>query len=1173
MQPSSPSAFPFGFDATLFDPDDDAPSGARRSGHAGHIDASAVADIVDYDGPCDASGRLPPEFLAFRAGPDWPRARAQMQASIATLQAFARRHPVAPEPLGVFHQHLMDNDGAYYESYLPQLFGRGKRLLAACVEGLSNEDLPARERCGIFRRMVAGMGLCGMRIVDDFARARAALDLLRDGSLRRRTGAAIRGILEQEARWAEHRTPYRPGQQRTTSLEVHLVAAAIEELRLGGRAPRRDDVFTPHDGRVADLVEPLRERLATTLTPMRVARHLAEECVSRVSADLAGWLGDQPLDLRSGTRKEDDGDTSHCARLSMLVQGLEAAYGPLKMDAFVRTDSDGAMTLHRDATLVGAQIRRNLARQDLTLPMRERSLHEWPGTGGPRRLVLLDDDLAVVSAQTGDAPVDTLPEARHLRRVERPGLLGSPSTADPGGRLDAPARAALLEVVLRHAPVDEITRLPALWFARVEDALAMARRLGDDRFRCWCKLRWEDTLPVEAARMLIAVAESRGDVELIVSLLKNVGAQRSLQLWHNGAVLPHYLAQLARGQDPVAEAYLDSLATALPLLDAPTVAMLLLAVRAEGSVRPLLQAAGPTVLDRYLTLVEAAARENKARGPALAAALSSAPRDRPHWLRVLMTQGAQASRLATILGTLGRLHQRGHLDRALIGQLLIEPEAFRDDTGDGSLQATPARRAWPLCEGMAGDHDASVLAVLGCLLALCRPDAGDGVWLQRMLRASEGGAGTTALVQGLSHGATTALAFYLQAVTVALGRRLLSLPQAIDLLRIEPPPDGDGTGALALALRQGHLGTVELYWQRILEMQARGILPADQVRPLLRAESAGGVPALAEAFEHRIPGALDRYMALVQTAVVGSEPMSAQQLGWLDLRDAGGRLFWPPPGISPTDGWPMLKRYLRGLRALVEDRRLSPPQLRSLLATRSVDAPSLLGRLMSLEDRSMLTQCLDELMSWPRRSDRHVPALAAVLDIDELDDLATTAVRYPGLPDVLQALVSAVSQRWIDRATLRLRLEGRHGTRPPLALAFERNRPDVIEAVARATLRAGREARLSQPLVRRLLEAGSASDGAGAHVAFARGYDEALTVWLDSVLQARADKLLDDGDLRELLIAYGADERPGRDAASQGGHPRCLEVWREALRRGARRGWLSADDLAALDPAQTPPEA
>lgn len=80
-------------------------------------------------------------------------------------------------------------------------------------------------------------------------------------------------------------------------------------------------------------------------------------------------------------------------------------------------------------------------------------------------------------------------------------------------------------------------------------------------------------------------------------------------------------------------------------------------------------------------------------------------------------------------------------------------------------------------------------------------------------------------------------------------------------------------------------------------------------------------------------------------------------------------------------------------------------------------------------------------------------------------------------------------------------------------------------------------------------------------------------MWLDSVLQARADKLLDDGDLRELLIAYGADERPGRDAASQGGHPRCLEVWREALRRGARRGWLSADDLAALDPAQTPPEA
>jgi hypothetical protein len=443
-----------------------------------------------------------------------------------------------------------------------------------------------------------------------------------------------------------------------------------------------------------------------------------------------------------------------------------------------------------------------------------------------------------------------------------------------------------------------------------------------------------------------------------------------------------------------------------------------------------------------------------------------------------------------------------------------------------------------------------------------------------MLRASHGHAGPSSLEQALSQGATSAVGCFLEGITTALAQELVSLPQAIDLLRAEPPPDGDGIGPLALALRNGHLNTVEVYWERLLEMHTRGTLTADQVRPLLRAESVGGVPALAEAFENQIPDAVDGYMARVRSAVAGAKPMSPQQLGWLHLRDIEGQLFWPPPGGSPVDGWPVLKRYLHGLRALVEDQALSPAQLQALLAKRFGDAPSLLGRLMSLEDRSTLSRCLDDLASWPSRQQAlHAPALEAVLAIDELDIIATTAVRYPGFPDVLQTLVSEVTRPWLDGSTLHHRLRGRIQA-PTLLIAFEGNQPDVIAALAAATLRAAREGRLPRRFVRPLFEAMPVSSGrTAAHVAFARGHDRALKVWLDAVVQARARALLSDGDLLELLTAYGEDEQPGRDAALAAGHQRCLDVWRDALRYGEQRGWLRAADLATLDPAERPPEA
>ncbi|ANH68687.1 hypothetical protein [Mitsuaria sp. 7] len=1175
MHPSG-AAFPYGFHPSLFDDADDVPSNAGRAGrdeqsaHEERGDTAASPDAVDYNGPCSASA-LPPEFIAFRAGPDWSRARAQMQASIDTLKTFAARQGIPDATLTRFQQNLMVRDGAYYESYLPQLFGRGKRLLAACAAGIGDDALRQEDRRAIFQRMIAGMSLCGIRIVNDLARAHDALGILRDGNLRRRAAVSVRNVMEQEGLWVEQHTPLRPGRQRRLSLEVHFVTAAIAELRLSGREPRRDDPLISYTGRVADLVEPLRERLVKTLTPLRVARQLADDCLSRVSSELATWLGGEPLDLMAGTRPAPDGATSHCARLLTLVQGMAAAYGPLTMDAFVRSRS-GALTLHRDAALVAVQIRRNLAAQDLALPPRERPIFEWPAADGPRRLVLIDDELAIKRAGSGATAVDALPEARHLHRVEYAGLLQEPSPGVGVDRLDPGERSALFAVMLRNASGEELLDLPHGWLGHCGDLRELAERLGDDRFRSWCIRCWQKPLTDGMAQTLIEMNEWRADTDFVIALLHAAGPERSRQLWGDGAVLSHYRAHLAAAEDNAANAYLSLLARGLALLDAPTVTGLLSLLRADRLDRSLLLEASPHVLGQYLQLVEAAAVADKVRGALLAAALFSTPTSRPHWLWALMMLEANAPRLAMLLDTVARLHHAGYLDKAEIERFLMTPEAFhRDDAENGTAASDTAVPEAPFFAAMARDQGATVRVALIGLLSLCRRDGLDGEWLQRMLRASVDGSGSTALGQALSQGASTSLSWYLYVVPAALRDGQLSLDQAMALLRADQPPDGDGTSSLVLALRAGHLDTVGTYWQLILRMQAQGIFTADQIRPLLRAESARGVPALAEAVEHRLPGAIERYMRLMQATVGGAGPMSPEQLDWLTLRNADGALSWPPADGGPRDAWPALKGYLRGLRALVEDQSLSPSQLQTLLSKRHGDSPSLLGRLMGLEDRWMLTQCLEELGSWPlRHRARHAPAVAAVLDIDELDGIVTTTVRYPGLPDVLGTLVSAVAQRWIDRSTLRLRLEGEEGP-PPLLIAFEHNRPDLIKAFVTAVLGAGRHARFLKALVQRMLEARSASGCAAAHLAFAQGYDEALRVWLDAVLQAHGDGLLEDGALRQLLPAYGEGERPGRDAAMAAGHERCLDVWRQALQRCGQRGWLSAEDLAALDPAQGPP--
>ncbi|RZI56244.1 MAG: hypothetical protein EOP37_25075 [Rubrivivax sp.] len=1203
----------FGLHESLFLDGDDAPHSPDGDPGTAPPDAVGASGSSDYTGPCPGSGQLPPEFVEFRAGPAWPRAQEEWRASFDALRAFASRHHLADEDVVLFRSRLMEDNGLYYEAYLPQLYSRGKRKLAACVDGLAQTRLPVDARCEIFRRMTEGMYLCGMRIVEDLAAAADALALLREGDLRRRARAAVRRILEQEALWTERHTPSAPGRQTHAGLEIHHVAGVIEELRLAGRDPRRDDPFSPPNGRIADLVEPLRTRLTQTLTPVRVARQLADDCLSSASSDLAVWLCGQPLDLASGMRRSDgaegqggDGvdEISHWARLSALVQGLESAYGPLTMEAFVRTGTDGVMALRGEATLLAAQIRRNLAGQGLSVAPHDSVLTEWDGTGGRRRLLLLDDELPLLRADAGNAAVETVPAVRHLRRLQR-------LNADP----PADSRSHLLRAVMGNASTAEIARIHPRWLGGSADALAMAGRLGPDAFTAWCEDHWSDPLPNIAAGVILNAAESCGDAKLVERLLLQSTADRARQLWSHTTTRQHFHKHLEDQQVTLTHSYLRSFISAVPLLPPGEAWRTLAALHPRRDPRYLMLRACVTTLSDYLTafrtVVSHRAIFDRAAGDLLLSGLPGPA----HWLHVLLTHDGGHERLSIIMDTVAWLRSQDFVEGFEWTLLLGSPPRRGPQApGDTASEAEALVPIEPLTSGMAANQGLAVAAFLRPLPKLYRMRKLGVPSLFRLLSATEDGAGPTALASALRNGATSALNAYLE-VIAAIRQAHPPFPGdlAVKLLLPVALPDSDGIGPLALALRNRHLDTAAAYWKRIHSMHAQGHFSVDQTSALLRAESAGGVPALAEAFENQMPEVIDLYMGLVREAFNVQRRRLDLALDWLHLRHADGQPLWPPAGGSPLDGWAVMKRYLRGLRALVEDRILSPEQLHTLLAGRVRGAPSLLGRLMSLRDRSTLTHFLDELASWPTRQPRlHAAALAAVLDIDELRDMPVTAQPCPGLPDVLRALATACARDWIDGVELVRRLESRNaegvpamarlmaagdpadlsawldaanaaaarglfksgqlaallstGTistdgsrRQPLLLAaFENDRSDVIAVHAAAILRAGRDGWLKPREVRALIEPMSASDCTGAWLACERGFDRALKAGFDAALEARAGALLTDGELEVVLTAYGADESAGVDAAERAGHPSCVAVWREAVQRAREAGWLSA---------------
>lgn len=1152
--------FQFGLSRTLFETD------APPATEATPSDASDL-DRLSYEGPTQRSGPgEPAEFAAFRAA-HWPRAKARMTQALDRLTGFAEAHGLPIGHLPQLRHRLDAGDGAYFGDYLPQLYGRGLRVLDRLIDLLTQEQPPPSvdllaQRRRIFKRLVSDPGSpldkCGMAVVDGMEQAALDLAAADLGGLRRIASRATADIVRQTALLAEHTVPHADSRPAIVSLEIHHVTAAIDELGLDGSAPRRDDSFSPPEGRVAELLDPLRERLRHALSPMRLARHLGERCVQELESALGAWLAGEPLDLVEGRKHEADQQvTSHWQGMATQVARLGADYGPLPLDSFAQAGAGDRLPSPAASLLVAAHIRRRLSDQQLAVPEREQELRRWRSAGGPRRLTLMDDDLMLLDAgDDASSPLMRPPAARHLVRLWREHLRGSAAGA-AGAALWAAGgeatRSRVLRDVMTLSSAEDLARVSPAWLANADDAVAMRARLGARRFAHCCTLAWPTPMPSSARIAVLDAAERVDDHALLADLLADVTPPLAAELWTTARLT--YFRKLLRKVAPrVTASYLWLAKQAMSGVSHRSILATFHKLWWDADRQCALTALPAASVDALTALTEAALALGRLRGDLLLELIATPDLEgRPSLPLALMSDDVGADKLRRLLGGLARMADSNQVPLPGLILLMRGRSSIRTDVEPGPDA---------LCIALSKGYTGGVRTLADWLVSDDGPARLDEHRLTALLMGRDdedpcptptSTATATAIAHALQAPHTGALQAWLGAMATGLKLRRLS-DIAVMRLLLSQTEDASAS-VLARGLLDGRLDAVECVWRWLLAQWDCGRLTTCTTTRLLRQPGRDGTPALAQAFHHDRPEAVDRYYAALAdgTERQGIDQVDLDQV--LRPTEADG---WPVglrPNASSAALQPLqpLKRQLRGLKTLIELGRVKASTVMRLLTQPVDSAPSLVEAALAHPQAAFGALCMDELARWREADLIDNAMLHEAFAGAGLARLASVTALAPGLDTLLDALRTALMRRWITPRGWKTLVQADDAHDIPL-LARLMGHPAGTESPLKpvrvwlaAVLAAARTGLLHRETPRRLLEGLRPGDVvSAAYRACVAGHASLLQVWLESVQSARRAGFISESDWIELIAAYGPEDQLGEDAAAAAGHTGCLVVLRGA---------------------------
>lgn len=1177
---------------------------------------TAPADgLHHYDGPVE--GEAPAAFQAFVESPAFAAATAEMTASLDRLRQFAQAHalPVG-DHLDTFQTRLTQGAAQFYRGYRAQLYGEGKRRLERFCDAIEDERKPIAGRIEALRSLGHGLTKCAPRVVEELL-AGVLLVNSHDGSLQRRALEALRDIARQQAIWVAEHPPAPWDIDTAPGMDQHVVCALLQETGIpGAEATPPDPLYNRDTDKFRDQLAVFRERLATSIAPAPLARHLAEQLLTEVSNDLTTWLEGDALDLAGGERVVIEGGEgvrrSHWGHLTtrtlpaLGIEGLDPAM-------FVVQDQDGLpLRLHRDAALIAVALRQRLADLGIADPPAERVWLGWLTQRGHQSLVVVDNELPVIRVVSLAGRVERLAGVSDLERLER--TLSPPDLKlldGPGGdRL----RAALWRSAVAADPSVPIGRLHPRWIGDEASATDALARLGPEAFAAWMVRHGSDALPasVDSAVILSLHRRQLGFYErpdvhdgavaaAFAAIMSSLSPRRALSLWER--VGPAQADKALQVPSLASQShYSQSLQLAASLAQPPQLMRWI-----EGLARRItaicgtFSAAVPAQFELHVTTLTNCALNARLPGFMILDLLEQTTADDiPLLAKLCMgTQDKRSPsmhllRLDLLLNAIDKLWKQDRLTTAHVVRLLeARPRSATANTLNRSEEDTVNKGMTALCRATRNGATGVVAKLVNWMVLQCVEDRWSLSTVQKLLQSiwSEGQVRRAMWTQWLnmedSAVTTACLAEYLAGIARLLPKCANPCAFLQSLFRQEQAAvDSPPSPWLHLAVMRDKAALVATWADGLHHMRSR-FLP-EEWRTLALGLDDTGRPALAHAFRPRGEDMMrEHFQRLSRYCADGDIATPLPRAWWLMPQVAEDEPFWPN-GLRQPGGGTALALYFKGVGRLAAAGWLDPGDLQEFLGLAGGRTP--LSLLITHADTGPLRQWLKVLDQAHERG-AAAPGVEGAADgpaqgpaqgptrwhdwllPQGIGDAMRHATPVPGLPLVLEALLRAREQGRISNDELAAAFGGAQEPDPSQDAGHSIPHPDNLAALLAAVADAAQRRWLTAGALRQMLVgrpdapalAGALRAGRADLVT---GHTRGVFALVDGVPPATAHRVR--RSIRPMLESLSADGSAGAFHAFRLGHDQALQAWFDAVAQARQAGWLDDGDVRSLFTAYGP---
>lgn len=258
----------------------------------------------------------------------------------------------AKASLDDFNGKITQGSQGFFSSHVETLYGAGKRAFDEVCSHVDDEAIPVHTRIAHIEDMAHGLTVCSEGALSNMMMTAQALHLS-VGGVNAHALKHWEDLLHQSIRdfvQTEHGT-----EEFYAGNEIHYVNVYRNALAPHYGVSPREDAFVPPTR--PDQQQRCEEYVARQVTPARMTRQLADQCLSELHEILPAYRNRPLSEDEVGEIYQRYGDTLHAA--------LQNRYGKIEANVFVNEHQSGGTpdkpyTLIENPTLLMRAISRNL---------------------------------------------------------------------------------------------------------------------------------------------------------------------------------------------------------------------------------------------------------------------------------------------------------------------------------------------------------------------------------------------------------------------------------------------------------------------------------------------------------------------------------------------------------------------------------------------------------------------------------------------------------------------------------------------------------------------------------------------------------------------------------------------------------------------------------------------